>query len=186
MYRPSLPSSGWEDNVSDRQTLIRFFFINSWNDWSLGIWITSAACSMKSLVKSRTWIRCGNSCIEHSISSVRVGFSGTDKCKIKNHLIDKHLHLSHLNWGFFFTNKNQASKLWLYYCLHDAKKEEEKVIIWIRMNALIQLQVCSSQSVKKFDGRPGSYSSVHVSKSFNKKMNWFWTHYSYFHTNCVE
>lgn len=128
MYRPSLPSSDWEDKVSNRRTLIRSFFINSWIDWSLGIWITPEARSMKSLVKSRTCIRCGNSFIEHSVSSAKVGFSATDKCEIKNHLIhvDKYLHLSHLNLGVFFTNENQTSKLWLYYCLQDARKEKEK------------------------------------------------------------
>lgn len=128
MNRPSLLSSDWEDKVSNRRTLIRSFIINSWIDWSLGIWITPEARSMKSLVKSRTWIRCGNSFIEHSVSSAKVSFSATDKCKIKDHLIheDKYLHLSHLNLGIFFTNENQASKLWLYHCLQDARKEEEK------------------------------------------------------------
>lgn len=139
MYRPSLPSSDWEDKVSNPRTLIRSFFINSLIDWSLGIWITPEARSMKSLVKSRTCIRCGNSFIEHSVSSAKVGFSATDKCEIKNHLIhvDKYLHLSHLNLGVFFHKRESNIKIVVILLFAGCQERKRKEIIWIRMNALI-------------------------------------------------
>lgn len=86
---------------------------------------------MKSLVKSRTCIRCGNSFIEHSVSSAKVGFSATDKCEIKNHLIhvDKYLHLSHLNLGVFFHKRELNIKIVVILLFAGCQERKRKVII---------------------------------------------------------